>query len=231
MNHHQRALEQLRDELQRNKEELNNYKQVYRLERNDRRLQEGRAELLQTENLQLEEEKQELNELLDQLNAHLDRFRIPKGYKKWVNLKSPVSRSKQKSQFRRCLDQAMMHLTEVSRARVQLRIGKEDIVLVWAKNHFRFLRNRVRHILNNRRGNNQNNVNVNDRNNQSDNEEDIEDAESDPDAFLSDGTWNDVHIKKIIHVMDLFKISHEAYHELRMTSRSILPPLYWIKKI
>ena len=225
MNQNQRILNQLRDELQRTKYELNNYKNVYRNERDDRRIQEARANFLQTENLELQEDKDNLNEQLQEFREHINAFRIRKGYKTWANLKSPVSRAKRKSQFRRCLDQAMMHLHEVTRSRVQLRIGKEDIVLVWAKNHFRYLRNRGRNILNNRRQNNDPTLN------ESQSEDDMDNDVSEPDAFLSDGTWNEVHIKRIIHVMDLFKISHEAYHELRMTSRSILPPLYRIKNI
>ena len=225
MNQNQRILQQLGDELQRTKEEVNNYKNVYRIERDDRRLQEARANMLQIDNVQLQEDKDNLNEQLQDFRAHINAFTIRKGYKKWANLKSPVSRAKRKSQFRRCLDQAMMHLQEVTRARVQLRIGKDDISLVWARNHFRFLRNRGRNILNQPRANNQYTLN------DSQSEDDVENEISEPDAFLSDGTWNDVHIKRIIHVMDLFKISHEAYHELRMTSQSILPPLYRIKNI
>ena len=232
MNQNQRILQQLRDEIERTKQELNNYKHVYRTERDDRRVQEARSNYLQAENVQLEEDKENLQEDIQQLRAHVNAYRIPKGYKKWAQLKSPVSRAKRKSQFRRCLDQSMMHLNEVTRARVQLRIANEEVILVWAKNHFRFLRNRGRNILNAPPRNNQPAVNA--RNNSdidSEEEEDIPNLETDPDAFLSDGTWNDVHIKRVIHVMDLFKISHEAYHELRMTSRSILPPLYRIKNI
>ena len=64
----------------------------------------------------------------------------------------------------------------------------------------------------------------------SDDEENIPEDLSDPDAFLSDGTWNKVHIRRIIHIMDSFKISNEAYHEMRMTSKSILPSISRIKK-
>ena len=61
------------------------------------------------------------------------------------------------------------------------------------------------------------------------NEENVQDADSDPDAFLSDGTWNKVHIRRLVHVMDMFKISNDGYHELRMTSNGLLPPIHRIK--
>ena len=58
----------------------------------------------------------------------------------------------------------------------------------------------------------------------------IPDDDCDPDAFHIDGSWNENHLRKIINVMDVFKISYEAYHELRMTSNSLLPPLSVLKK-
>ena len=232
----QRILQHLREELAQTKQELNNYRHLYRNERNDRREQEARANALQIENVQIEEDKDEIQDQLQQCRTHIDAFKIRKGYKTWGELKSSTSRAKRKSQFRRCLDQSMLHLHEVKRARVQLRVAKEDIVLVWAQNHFRYLRNRARNILNPPP---QNNIQrraptIDDADPEevdSENDDAIPNSETEPDAFLSDGTWNDVHIKRIVHVLDMFRISHEAYHELRMTSRSILPPLHLIKKI
>ena len=41
----------------------------------------------------------------------------------------------------------------------------------------------------------------------------------------SEGNWRKRHIRSIINVMDKFRISHEAYHELKMVSKSQLPPI------
>ena len=59
----------------------------------------------------------------------------------------------------------------------------------------------------------------------SEDEDHIPDSEHYPDAFLSNGQWNPIHLKRIVHILDIFKISQKAYHELRITSRSILPPI------
>ena len=42
--------------------------------------------------------------------------------------------------------------------------------------------------------------------------------------------WQKSHIRRIIYVMDCFRISHEAYHELRMVSKGHLPPIGRLSK-
>ena len=44
------------------------------------------------------------------------------------------------------------------------------------------------------------------------------------------GEWKQYHLRKIIYVMDSFRISHEAYHELRLVSKGHLPPIGRISK-
>ena len=39
------------------------------------------------------------------------------------------------------------------------------------------------------------------------------------------GDWSRKHIRWLIHVLDTFRISHEAYHELQMVSKGHLPPM------
>ena len=230
MNIAQRTIKHLREELERTKRDLNQYKNVYRNECDDRRQQERRAVFLQNDNVNLQEQIDNLTEQVRNITCHINSSKVSRGYKRWSQLTSPVSKSKRKAQFRKCIEQSLMHLTEVKRVCVQLRIANEDVVLIWAQNHLRLLRNRAKSMLRN----NTQDVNQNlDKNNaaqiESEYEDEIAPGKNDPDAFLSDGTWNPVHIKRIINVMDLYKISREAYHELRMTSRSILPSISRVK--
>ena len=44
------------------------------------------------------------------------------------------------------------------------------------------------------------------------------------------GKWLKKHIRRIIFVLDSFRISHEGYHELRMVSKGHLPPIWRISK-
>ena len=43
--------------------------------------------------------------------------------------------------------------------------------------------------------------------------------------FDENGNWQNKHKKAIIHVMDTFHISHEAYHELRHAGKGHFPAL------
>ena len=48
------------------------------------------------------------------------------------------------------------------------------------------------------------------------------------DIFDNQGCWNVQHVRRLVHVLDSFRISHEAYHELRMVSKGHLPPIWRI---
>ena len=57
--------------------------------------------------------------------------------------------------------------------------------------------------------------------------EEIEDVDF-TDIYDSEGNWQRNHMRCIIHVMDCFRISHEAYHELWMVCKGHLLPLWRI---
>ena len=46
--------------------------------------------------------------------------------------------------------------------------------------------------------------------------------------FDSEGNWQAKHKRSIINIMDSFRISHEAYHEVRMAGKGHYPPLHHI---
>ena len=48
--------------------------------------------------------------------------------------------------------------------------------------------------------------------------------------FDSQGNWQSSHKRNIINVMDSYRISHEAYHELRHAGKGHFPPLHHIIK-
>ena len=60
-------------------------------------------------------------------------------------------------------------------------------------------------------------------------EEDYHDMEY-SEIFDSNGQWSQSHIRCLIHVMDCFRVSNEAYHEIRMVSKGQLPPIGRIRK-
>ena len=50
------------------------------------------------------------------------------------------------------------------------------------------------------------------------------------DIFDSMGNWRKEHLRKLVHVLDAFRVSHEAYHELCMVSKGHLPPISRLAK-
>ena len=124
----------------------------------------------------------------------------------------------------------MVNLHEVKSAQVNLQIGDKDVNLRWSKNDLRDLRRNQVNI-----DGNVDMENAEELNGAVAGDEDIDDDERNgnsdfPDPFLPDGKWNPQHIRKIVHVLDNYHISHDAYTELRLTSRSILPPLLQVKQ-
>ena len=59
--------------------------------------------------------------------------------------------------------------------------------------------------------------------------DDLEDIDYNS-IFDSNGNWQCKHKRCIIDIMDSYRISHEAYHELRQAAKGHLPPLYVIHK-
>ena len=57
-----------------------------------------------------------------------------------------------------------------------------------------------------------------------DDDDDLNDLDY-SEIFDSHGNWKKKHKRHIIHVMDSYRISHEAYHELRHAGKGHFPPL------
>ena len=225
MNPNDPLLTQLRAELDAAKTKLKHYKAAYRNERNERQRAENYARDLQQMLGDLNDERRNLQTELYDCREHINSFNVPKPSKRWQDLISSISKAKRKAQYRKCIDQSIVHLHEAQRIRVQMKVGEQEVFIVWSEDDLQTLRNQAINVVRplppeffRRNHQIQNNGNNSDDDN---NEQDKEDQ----DAFLSNGSWNPVHLKKIISVMDEFKISQEAYHELRLSSKSILPPI------
>ena len=130
MNRNDPVLQALRNELDEAKNDLRNYMTLYRNERDDRRQVEDCCIQLQQDLQNLTQRHEELREQLDACMNYIDSFEVSKPYKKWEDLVSSVTRAKRKAQYKKCLDQSMMYLHEVKWARIQLRIGENEVVFV-----------------------------------------------------------------------------------------------------
>ena len=209
-------------QLEHEKNNHKQYKNLYRAERDENRWGIDLNNQLQHRNRELEQEHNQLHDQLEDLENHIKAFRFPRVYKKYNELTSPVGKAKRRSLFKRCIEQSLVHITEIKHATVNLRIGSKDVELFWSENELHNLRWIAKNIVGDGP--------VNDAT-VPENAEDTEISKgnNEADPFLSDGKWNPIHVRKIVHVMDAFHISMEAYHELRSASLSVLPPLYVVK--
>ena len=226
-------LQTLRGQLETAKTDLKNYKFLYQEEVARNREAAQRIEHLELQNLNLTRENKSLQNRLEAFQENSIAMQVPRGYKKYHQLKSPTAKARRRAQFKRCLNQSLMHLHEVKNVQVKLIIGDKDVNFSWCQNDLRNLRAMlVGQDVNNDNNDEHNEMEVDDNNQLLAGDEDLENNEQaeHPDPFLPDGKWNPQHIRRIIHVLDIFHISHDAYHELRLTSRSILPPLHRVKK-
>ena len=62
-----------------------------------------------------------------------------------------------------------------------------------------------------------------------DSDEEIQDINF-SEIYDGEGKWKKEHIRRLIHVMDCFRISNETYHEIRMVSKGHLPPIGQMRK-
>ena len=229
MNRNDPLVAHLRNELQERNRDVKKYRDLYRNECKVNMEHEKQYQEIQMKYIQLLDDIESLKEDLNTCREHINSFKIPKPYKKWDQLKSETSKAKRKSDYRKCLDQSMMYLHEAQRVRIQMRVGNKEIFFLWSEREMSALR-RKQTTINSVTNTNQIVQNSPCENFNSEEEDYIPENETDPDPFLPDGSWNKVHLRRILHVMDIFKISFKGYHELRMISRSILPALNRLKK-
>ena len=209
------VLTTLRNQLAQSKNQTAQYKNLYRRERQENRVVVNLNNQLQRQNNQLQQEIDNLHDQLQDLENHVNSFRFPKVYKKYHELKSPVGRAQRRSQFKRCIEQSLIHIQEVKHATVKLRIGSKDVELFWSENELKNLRWIGQNIVGEGPGNDSTSDEESDIENDKQFDSGLDNNETDP--FLSNGKWNPTHVKKIVHVLDLFHISLEAYHELRLS--------------
>ena len=113
---------------------------------------------------------------------------------------------------------------------LKLRIGSKDVELFWSEHELHNLRWIGQNVVGEGPNDSSSDLEISeDQTSETVQNTENEIGTNEADPFLSDGKWNPIHVRKIVHVMDLFHISLEAYHELRLASQSVLPPLYILK--
>ena len=145
----ERIIANLQEQVNLGKQKIIQYRHLYIDQRKEAETQNQLLRNLRQSVADLQEINNNLTHQLELCSQHINDFKVPKGYKKWAELISPISRNKRKASYRKCLDQSMMHLHEAERVKVSIKIGQKELGLLWSKNDLKSLRRRRRLLLNN----------------------------------------------------------------------------------
>ena len=172
----------------------------------------NRVQQLERQNNDLEDEKDELNREKELLNQRLNSYKPKIFPNNWKDVSRQTKR-KRKADYTDILDKAIRNIPECKKAKVTLRLGEENVNFKWQINDMQQHRDALR-----RQGFNINNPII----------------VSDDEKTDSEKTQNVADRKKtkrkVVAMMDKFKLSQKGYHEFRMMFASNIPPINQIKQ-
>ena len=153
--------------------------------------------------------------------------RKPRKHKEWDKINSERTKRQRLGHVKELLLQTLKSVEVCHRAEISIWLEKNKI-------HFSFSPSDLNKTRNSDMVNNGFLQHMNSEHSYSKSQTDMEietlnDVEY-SEIYQSSGEWQKCHIRRLIHVMDCFHISHEAYHELRMVSKGHLPPLSRLAK-
>ena len=179
--------------------------------------------LKKQENILLQEEIYRLKEKFASHISH--NRRQPRSTKLWENINSDRTRSRRVACSKELLLETFRSMQACHRAEVSVWLGSNKINFSFSPSDLspkQIVTNFTHDIVCSEQ-----NYAAGDRFvGEADNFNDIDYS----DIYDSCGEWIKNHIRKLINVMDSFRISHEAYHELRMVSKGHLPPISRLAK-
>ena len=223
----------LRDALNRHVTQLNNYVHLYRQSQKENINLNATCEKLQNENVELFNKIKTINSRLahygeenDRLKKELQSYHIPKSRKHFKDMKSKSQRRLRKKSYKLALQKLLQNFPNVNSANISLDFGCE-----WIQFPFSYSDINVSDILGHQ------NAPLNDALVTEENELPMDITENNSDGnddslniLKRGGKISKRHLRTIIYVMDKFKIAGNAYHELRMSCKSILPSIHLIRK-
>ena len=167
---------------------------------------------LERDNNTLQNQKDVLSQEKDDLNEQLNFFKPKICQRHWQNVTRQTKR-KRKSDYNEILDRAIKNIPECKKAKVHLRLGQENVQFKWNIAEMRQHRDSLR-----RQG-----FNIIEPTILSD------DEKSDSDRIETDEERKKRR-RKVVSMMDQFKISQKGYHEFRKMFAPTIPPINQIKQ-
>ena len=169
---------------------------------------------IERENRNLLSEIENLERKSKELQDEMSQFKPPIHYKSYSELHSKSGKQRRRRECRVIFQNLLRNASDITHANISVKLGSDDVNYIWGKEQLHAIRG-------------DNNV----PNLQEFRDEEASDAESLDGTIVDvDGNFRSSFLKSIIYVMDKHKISHEAYHEIRMLTKGCMPPLHIIKK-
>ena len=228
----------LRAALQKSARDLNNYKAMFRNLQNQNRdlqnivtdLNNDNASLLDT-NMTLVEEKEIKDERIKFLETELSEYKVPKVYKSWSQIKSKSQRYERRKKYKKVLGKVLKDMPDTISANVSMDVGSEWMHLKFSSVDLdtQTYTYNIKYDL----------KQINSEHNYCKDSEftDVsltEKATADYETFdpviVNGGKFSRRHLRSVVNVLDLYKIPHKGYNELRLACKGLLPPLSAIRK-
>ena len=145
--------------------------------------------------------------------------------KEWDKITNEHTKRRHFCNYKDILFESLCKISVCHRAEVTLWMCSNCVQFSWLPKGFK-KKTTILHVLQKQNTDDNsyasNNVTIDDEN------EEFEDVDY-SDIYDMNGNWQRRHIRHLVHVLDTFRISHEAYHELRMVSKGHLPPIHRLR--
>ena len=208
----QRIIENLREQVQNLTQERNQLRRLY-----DAEVVENEQLARIRQNLRTNYEaclnaNNRLRNRIGQLKAQLAKHE-PKNYrKKWEDL-CVQTRRKRKAEYHQVFDSALQTVPECKKARIHLSLGHDRIRFEWSTDDMANCRDAMR----------QKGISVPDP-------PPVESEDESDETDTTDTRSPQTIKEEIIHMMDRYRISQDAYHELQQTLKKLpLTPMHRLK--
>ena len=220
------ALTKMRQEMLQMQKERRHYQSMYQAEcRDNKKL---KLQLLRTQKmnsiLTAEMEKEKRMQPNNPSNE-VPTVKKTRKRKRWQDIKNEGTKRRRLNFYKDMLIETLKQMDSCKKAQVTLWICEQKVHFTWSNDDF-----------NNSTNDSSQQISSNVRNiyhehtygwypkPSREEAKDFNDTDL-SEIFESSGHWRKIHLRRLIHVLDSYRISHEGYHELRMVSKGHLPPI------
>ena len=218
---------QMRQNLVEQKKHLLHYKKLYSTECKCSSLMQKEISKLRRKIEILECDVNELS-LINEGSRTIKHARKARQLKKWENIKSERTKRRRFAHYKDMIFETLCNIGVCHRAEITMWFKNNHVHFSWSPQNFNAANKTSQHA-NQTRNICDHTYSRTNLNNDHDFLEEYHDVNY-SEIFDTNGNWEKQHIRRLVHVLDTFRISHEAYHEIRMVSKGHLPPINKLRK-